>query len=88
MSETLDEVISWSAPYLGVPGWVFAVMTFEGDREARFEEPDFEWATLKLQEIAGEFAAGRLISTLEGGYDLEALGNSVQAHAGALAASV
>lgn len=54
----------------------------------RFEEPDFEWATLKLREIAGEFAAGRLISTLEGGYDLEALGNSVQAHAGALAASV
>ena len=50
----------------------------------RFEEADFEWATLKLRDIAGEYAAGRLVSTLEGGYDLEALGNSVQAHAGAL----
>lgn len=52
----------------------------------RFEEKDFEWATEKLLEIAGEHAAGRLISTLEGGYDLEALGNSVQAHAAALMA--
>lgn len=50
----------------------------------RFEEKDFEWATEKLLEIADEHASGRLVSTLEGGYDLEALGNSVQAHAGAL----
>jgi len=54
----------------------------------RFEEADFEWATLRLREIAGEYASGRLISTLEGGYDLEALGNSVQAHAGALTTPV
>ena len=53
----------------------------------KFEEPDFEWATAKLAEIAGEFAGGRLVSTLEGGYDLEALGNSVQAHVGALMAA-
>ena len=52
----------------------------------RFEEEDFEWATLRLAEIAGEFAGGRLVSTLEGGYDLEALGNSVQAHVSALMA--
>lgn len=50
----------------------------------RFEEIDFEWATLKLVEIAAEHASGRLVSTLEGGYDLEALANSVEAHAGAL----
>jgi acetoin utilization deacetylase AcuC-like enzyme len=53
----------------------------------RFEEPDFEWATLKLKEIAGEFANGRLVSTLEGGYDLEALGNSARAHVDALMAA-
>ena len=51
-----------------------------------FEERDYEWATQQLAGIAGEFASGRLVSTLEGGYDLEALGNSVQAHAGALMA--
>ena len=53
----------------------------------RFEEEDFEWATVKLCEIAAEFAGGRLVSTLEGGYDLEALGNSVQAHVNALMAA-
>lgn len=50
----------------------------------RFEEEDFEWATAQLKDIAGEFAEGRLVSTLEGGYDLKALGNSVQAHVSAL----
>ena len=48
------------------------------------EESDFEWATRKLLDVAEEFADGRLVSTLEGGYDLQALGNSVQAHVGAL----
>ena len=48
------------------------------------EERDFEWATRKLLDVAEEFADGRLVSTLEGGYDLQALGDSVQAHVGAL----
>ena len=51
---------------------------------AAFQEEDFEWATAQLKDIAGEFAEGRLVSTLEGGYDLKALGNSVQAHVSAL----
>ena len=46
----------------------------------KFEEEDFEWATRQLLEVAAEFAEGRLVSTLEGGYDLEALGDSVEAH--------
>ncbi len=49
-----------------------------------FEERDFEWATRKLMEVAAEFAESRLVSTLEGGYNLEALGNCVQAHVAAL----
>ena len=53
----------------------------------RFEEADFEWATEKLCEIAGEFCGGRLVSTLEGGYDLQALGSSAQAHVDALMAA-
>ncbi len=53
----------------------------------RFEDRDFEWATVKLKEVAEEFAAGRLVSTLEGGYDLDALGTSVQAHVNALMAA-
>ena len=50
----------------------------------QLEEMDFEWVTRQLLEIAGECADSRLISTLEGGYDLEALANSVQAHVGAM----
>jgi len=44
------------------------------------EEADFAWATQKLMDIADRFAGGRVVSLLEGGYDLQALGNSVAAH--------
>jgi acetoin utilization deacetylase AcuC-like enzyme len=48
------------------------------------EEPDFVWATQKIMEIADRFADGRIVSMLEGGYDLQALGNSAAAHVLAL----
>lgn len=48
------------------------------------EEGDFEWATLKLAEIAHRFGQGRVVSMLEGGYDLDALGRSVATHVAAL----
>jgi acetoin utilization deacetylase AcuC-like enzyme len=47
-------------------------------------EPDFAWATQKLMEIAETSAHGRLVSVLEGGYDLEGLANSAAAHVTAL----
>ena len=50
----------------------------------RLEEDDFAWITGKLVDIAGEHCDGRIVSTLEGGYDLEALANSVTAHVGEL----
>ena len=53
----------------------------------RFEEEDFEWATLRLKEIAFESAGGRLVSTLEGGYDLDALAASAAAHVRSLMAA-
>jgi acetoin utilization deacetylase AcuC-like enzyme len=37
-------------------------------------------ATRIVCDVAGRFAGGRLVSTLEGGYDLDALGDSVKAH--------
>jgi acetoin utilization deacetylase AcuC-like enzyme len=43
-------------------------------------EDDYQWLTKKLREIAREYAQGRIISTLEGGYNLDALACSVQAH--------
>ncbi|GGK40162.1 histone deacetylase family protein [Salinarimonas ramus] len=47
-------------------------------------EADFSWATLQLMEIAERHAKGRVVSLLEGGYDLEGLSRSVAAHVQAL----
>jgi acetoin utilization deacetylase AcuC-like enzyme len=47
-------------------------------------EDDFAWATKKLMDLAESCAGGRVVSLLEGGYDLQALGNSVAAHVTAL----
>ena len=44
------------------------------------DEEDYTWVTEKLIEIAYRHAGGRLISALEGGYDLPALGASAAAH--------
>ena len=43
-------------------------------------EADFAWVTEMLLEAAAKYAGGRLVSTLEGGYSLDALGRSAAAH--------
>jgi acetoin utilization deacetylase AcuC-like enzyme len=47
-------------------------------------EADFTWATQKIMEVADRCAGGRVVSLLEGGYDLEALANSTASHVTAL----
>ena len=46
----------------------------------RFTEADFAWATQQLMETADRHSQGRLVSVLEGGYDLQGLSQSVAAH--------
>lgn len=48
------------------------------------EEADFAWATRAIASVANRHAKGRVVSSLEGGYDLEALGRSALAHVQAL----
>jgi acetoin utilization deacetylase AcuC-like enzyme len=48
------------------------------------EEEDFAWVTERLTEMASRHCDGRLVSVLEGGYDLRALGSSAAAHVTAL----
>ncbi|KQI70004.1 acetoin utilization protein [Loktanella sp. 3ANDIMAR09] len=43
-------------------------------------EDDFAWITAQLCDLADAFCAGRVVSCLEGGYDLTALGASAAAH--------
>jgi acetoin utilization deacetylase AcuC-like enzyme len=47
-------------------------------------EDDFAWATKELMEIADKRAGGRIVSVLEGGYDLRGLSQSAAAHVTAL----
>jgi acetoin utilization deacetylase AcuC-like enzyme len=47
-------------------------------------EEDFAWITHEVSAIAAQCAQGRMVSTLEGGYHLTALGNSATAHIQAL----
>ena len=49
-----------------------------------FVEDDFAWVTRELVTIARKSAQGRVISMLEGGYDLPALGRSAAVHVRAL----
>jgi acetoin utilization deacetylase AcuC-like enzyme len=46
----------------------------------RLIESDFVWVTEAAMEIAGKHANGRIVSVLEGGYDLEGLSRSAAAH--------
>jgi len=44
------------------------------------DEADYTWATEQLLDVARRHSSGRVVSTLEGGYDLVALGSSAAAH--------
>jgi acetoin utilization deacetylase AcuC-like enzyme len=46
----------------------------------RLYESDYRWVTEELRAVAEQHCKGRIVSVLEGGYDLNALGRSVVAH--------
>lgn len=52
--------------------------------EINLHEEDYQWITGKLLEMANKHSDGRLVSMLEGGYDLYALGQSAAAHVATL----
>jgi len=55
--------------------------------QLNLEVADFAWVTRELLAIAGRHCAGRVVSALEGGYDLEALAASTAAHVAELMAA-
>jgi acetoin utilization deacetylase AcuC-like enzyme len=50
----------------------------------RFVDGDYHWVTVKLKAIVDRTGEGRIVSVLEGGYNLSALGRSVVQHLRAL----
>lgn len=71
------------------PEFIFISAGFDAHREDDMAqmglvEADYRWMTEQVMEIADRYAQGRIVSMLEGGYDLSALGRSVVAHLRAL----
>jgi acetoin utilization deacetylase AcuC-like enzyme len=54
--------------------------------QQQLEDEDFAWATRAITSVARARCGGKVVSSLEGGYDLEALGRSALAHVRALQA--
>jgi acetoin utilization deacetylase AcuC-like enzyme len=67
------------------PQMVFISAGFDAHREddlgqMGLVESDYAWITQKVVNVAQKYAKGRIVSCLEGGYDLRSLGTSVEAH--------
>jgi len=72
------------------PQMVFISAGFDAHRDddmasLSLVEADYAWVTERLVVFADRFCGGRIVSTLEGGYELDALARSVAAHIRALA---
>ena len=71
------------------PQLLFVSAGFDAHRDdplaqGLLDADDFAWITTRLAAVADRHAHGRIVSTLEGGYDLAALAASAIAHVGAL----
>jgi len=72
------------------PEMIFISAGFDAHREddlgqLGLTEQDYAWITARLKNVAQRHAKGRIVSSLEGGYNLSALGRSVEAHLRVLA---
>jgi acetoin utilization deacetylase AcuC-like enzyme len=72
------------------PDMIFISAGFDAHREddmgqMGLVEQDYVWMTERIKEVARRHAKGRIVSCLEGGYTLSALGRCVEAHIRVLA---
>ncbi len=72
------------------PEMIFISAGFDAHREddlgqMGLVEQDYAWITQRIKDVAVRHAKGRIVSSLEGGYNLSALGRSVEAHVRVLA---
>jgi acetoin utilization deacetylase AcuC-like enzyme len=67
------------------PQLIFVSAGFDAHREdplayLRLEDEDYRWITEKILEVAEKHSQGRVVSTLEGGYNLQALSRCAVQH--------
>ena len=72
------------------PQMIFISAGFDAHRDDELGqlglvEADYAWITTQIKAVARQHAQGRIVSCLEGGYNLNALGRSVEAHVRVLA---
>lgn len=72
------------------PEMIFISAGFDAHREddmgqMGLTEQDYAWMTMRIKDVAKRHARGRIVSALEGGYNLSALARSVEAHIRVLA---
>ena len=72
------------------PEMIFISAGFDAHRDDELGqlglvEQDYAWITQRIKDVARRHAQGRIVSSLEGGYNLRALGRSVEAHIRVLA---
>ena len=72
------------------PEMIFISAGFDAHREddlgqLGLNEQDYAWITQRIKDVAKRHAKGRIVSSLEGGYNLSALARSVEAHIRVLA---
>ncbi|HET7784808.1 MAG TPA: histone deacetylase family protein [Myxococcales bacterium] len=73
------------------PQMIFVSAGFDAHRDdgmafLRLVEADYSWVTQKIHSLAAQCASGRIVSFLEGGYELDVLGRCAAAHLEALLA--
>jgi acetoin utilization deacetylase AcuC-like enzyme len=93
-AEFRHAITEWIMPELDafVPDLLMISAGFDAHRNdplagLRLDEGDFAWVTEQLVDFAARRCGGRVVSTLEGGYDLDALASSTAAHVAALMAA-
>ena len=84
MTRTLLPALDAFAPEMVLISAGFDAHKSDPLAQLLLDEADYTWATERLLDIARRHAGGRVVSTLEGGYDLLALGASAAAHVRAL----
>ena len=90
--EVRDLIETYWMPRLDAfePQMIFISAGFDAHREddmgqMGLVEQDYAWITDRVRAMARKHCQGRIVSVLEGGYDLGALGRSVEAHIRVLA---
>jgi acetoin utilization deacetylase AcuC-like enzyme len=83
-AETILPALERFAPDLILISAGFDAHTDDPLANLNLTDGDYAWVTTQLVALAERHCAGRVVSTLEGGYDLAALGRSAAAHVWAL----